>query len=188
MENSSVVSASSDAGSSRSQEIEELERFIDSYVLEYQVQGLLTNKVEGDGESEKTQSNILQWTADCSEQLDGSCSPSRAKGSSSPEHNQNGNKEGSLDMLGTDIWAANTFDSFSGATWDLQPEKLDFTQFHRKLRNTTKHPLPHIDREGLEKGKYEDGDSINLNDIEKVLPAWQGSCFRKGDSEKHQAS
>ncbi|KAL2296405.1 hypothetical protein Nmel_015721, partial [Mimus melanotis] len=76
-------------------------------------------------------------------------------------------------MLGTDIWAANTFDSFSGATWDLQPEKLDFTQFHRKLRNTSKHPLPHIDREGLGKGKYEDGDSINLNDIEKVLPVWQ---------------
>ncbi|GAB0206553.1 CBP80/20-dependent translation initiation factor [Grus japonensis] len=60
----------------------------------------------------------------------------------------NGNKESSLDMLGTDIWAANTFDSFSGATWDLQPEKLDFTQFHRKLRNTSKHPLPHIEREG----------------------------------------
>ncbi|KAM9167457.1 CBP80/20-dependent translation initiation factor isoform 5-T6 [Mergus octosetaceus] len=146
MENSSVASASSEAGSSRSQEIEELERFIDSYVLEYQVQGLLTDKTEGDGESEKTQSNI----------------------------SQNGNKEGSLDMLGTDIWAANTFDSFSGATWDLQPEKLDFTQFHRKLRNTSKHPLPHIDREGLGKGKYEDGDSINLNDIEKVLPVWQG--------------
>ncbi|XP_025974639.2 CBP80/20-dependent translation initiation factor-like isoform X8 [Dromaius novaehollandiae] len=145
MENSSVASASSEAGSSRSQEIEELERFIDSYVLEYQVQGLLTDKTEGDGESEKTQSNI----------------------------SQNGNKEGSLDMLGTDIWAANTFDSFSGATWDLQPEKLDFTQFHRKLRNTSKHPLPHIDREGLGKGKYEDGDSINLNDIEKVLPVWQ---------------
>ncbi|NXE50029.1 CTIF factor, partial [Casuarius casuarius] len=173
MENSSVASASSEAGSSRSQEIEELERFIDSYVLEYQVQGLLTDKTEGDGESEKTQSNISQWTADCSEQLDGSCSPSRGKGSSSHEHNQNGNKEGSLDMLGTDIWAANTFDSFSGATWDLQPEKLDFTQFHRKLRNTSKHPLPHIDREGLGKGKYEDGDSINLNDIEKVLPVWQ---------------
>ncbi|XP_064357010.1 CBP80/20-dependent translation initiation factor-like isoform X5 [Dromaius novaehollandiae] len=214
MENSSVASASSEAGSSRSQEIEELERFIDSYVLEYQVQGLLTDKTEGDGESEKTQSNISQWTADCSEQLDGSCSPSRGKGSSSHEHTQeewdrsssgssgsrpssgsrrgsgsrsgsrgrssqfsrstkNGNKEGSLDMLGTDIWAANTFDSFSGATWDLQPEKLDFTQFHRKLRNTSKHPLPHIDREGLGKGKYEDGDSINLNDIEKVLPVWQ---------------
>ncbi|KAM6033507.1 CBP80/20-dependent translation initiation factor isoform 1-T2 [Chlamydotis macqueenii] len=215
MENSSVASASSEAGSSRSQEIEELERFIDSYVLEYQVQGLLTDKTEGDGESEKTQSHVSQWTADCSEQLDGSCSPSRGKGSSSHEHNQeerdhsssesagsrpgsgstcgsgsrsgsrgrssqfrqptkNGNKESSLDMLGTDIWAANTFDSFSGATWDLQPEKLDFTQFHRKLRNTSKHPLPHIDREGLGKGKYEDGDSINLNDIEKVLPVWQG--------------
>ncbi|XP_051497676.1 CBP80/20-dependent translation initiation factor isoform X2 [Apus apus] len=174
MENSSVASASSEAGSSRSQEIEELERFIDSYVLEYQVQGLLTDKVEGDGESEKTQSHISQWTADCSEQLDGNCSPSRGKGSSSHQHSQNGNKETSLDMLGTDIWAANTFDSFSGATWDLQPEKLDFTQFHRKLRNTSKHPLPHIDREGLGKGKYEDGDGINLNDIEKVLPAWQG--------------
>ncbi|NXX85901.1 CTIF factor, partial [Urocolius indicus] len=174
MENSSVASASSEAGSSRSQEIEELERFIDSYVLEYQVQGLLTDKTEGDGESEKTQSHISQWTADCNEQLDGSCSPSRGKGSSSHEHNQNGNKDSSLDMLGTDIWAANTFDSFSGATWDLQPEKLDFTQFHRKLRNTSKHPLPHIDREGLGKGKYEDGDSINLNDIEKVLPVWQG--------------
>uniref|UniRef100_A0A8B9RUU3 Cap binding complex dependent translation initiation factor n=1 Tax=Accipiter nisus TaxID=211598 RepID=A0A8B9RUU3_9AVES len=180
MENSSVASASSEAGSSRSQEIEELERFIDSYVLEYQVQGLLTDKTEVDGESEKTQSHVSQWTADCSEQLDGSCSPSRGKGSSSHEHNQeewdhsssgsagsrpglgsrcgsgsrpgsrgrssqfgqstkNGNKESSLDMLGTDIWAANTFDSFR-----------------------------------LGKGKYEDGDSINLNDIEKVLPVWQG--------------
>ncbi|XP_064901068.1 CBP80/20-dependent translation initiation factor-like isoform X4 [Columba livia] len=174
MENSSVVSASSETGSSRSQEIEELERFIDSYVLEYQVQGLLMDKTEGDRESEKTQSHILQWTADCDEQLDGSCSPSRGKGSSSHEHNKNGNKETSLDMLGTDIWAANTFDSFSGMTWDSQPEKLDFTQFHRKLRNTSKHPLPHIDREGLGKGKYEDGNSINLNDIEKVLPVWQG--------------
>ncbi|XP_037758416.1 CBP80/20-dependent translation initiation factor isoform X1 [Chelonia mydas] len=215
MESSSVASASSEAGSSRSQEIEELERFIDSYVLEYQVQGLLTDKTEGDGESEKTQSNISQWTADCSEQLDDSCSSSRGKGLPSHEHNQeewdhsssgssgsqpcsgsrpgsgsrsdsqgrssqfshstkNGNKDNSLDMLGTDIWAANTFDSFSGATWDLQPEKLDFTQFHRKLRNTPKHPLPHIDREGLGKGKHEDGDGINLNDIEKVLPVWQG--------------
>ena len=60
MENSSVASASSEAGSSRSQEIEELERFIDSYVLEYQVQGLLTDKTEGDGESEKTQSHVSQ--------------------------------------------------------------------------------------------------------------------------------
>uniref|UniRef100_A0A672TGU3 CBP80/20-dependent translation initiation factor n=1 Tax=Strigops habroptila TaxID=2489341 RepID=A0A672TGU3_STRHB len=163
MENSSVTSASSEAGSSRSQEIEELERFIDSYVLEYQVQGLLTDKMEGDGESKKMQSHVSQWTADCSEQLDGSCSPSQGKGLSS------------LDMLGTGIWAANTFDSFSGVTWDLQPEKLDFTQFHRKLRNTSKHPLPHIDRKGLGKGKYEDDDSINLNDIEKVLPVWQVS-------------
>ncbi|XP_039400348.1 CBP80/20-dependent translation initiation factor isoform X12 [Mauremys reevesii] len=114
------------------------------------------------------------WTADCSEQLDDSCSSSRGKGLPPHEHNQNGNKDNSLDMLGTDIWAANTFDSFSGATWDLQPEKLDFTQFHRKLRNTPKHPLPHIDREGLGKAKHEDGDGINLNDIEKVLPVWQG--------------
>uniref|UniRef100_A0A8C2RBL0 CBP80/20-dependent translation initiation factor n=1 Tax=Capra hircus TaxID=9925 RepID=A0A8C2RBL0_CAPHI len=170
MENSSAASASSEAGSSRSQEIEELERFIDSYVLEYQVQGLLTDKTEGDGESEKTQSHISQWTADCSEQLDSSCSFSR--GRTPPQ--QNGSKDTSLDMLGTDIWAANTFDSFSGATWDLQPEKLDFTQFHRKLRHTPKQPLPHIDREGCGKGKLEDGDGINLNDIEKVLPAWQG--------------
>nr|KAF6422057.1 cap binding complex dependent translation initiation factor [Rousettus aegyptiacus] len=170
MENSSAASASSEAGSSRSQEIEELERFIDSYVLEYQVQGLLTDKTEGDGESEKTQSHISQWTTDCSEQLDSSCSFSR--GRAPPQ--QNGSKDNSLDMLGTDIWAANTFDSFSGATWDLQPEKLDFTQFHRKLRHTPKQPLPHIDREGCGKGKLEDGDGINLNDIEKVLPAWQG--------------
>lgn len=48
MENSSVASASSEAGSTRSQEIEELERFIDSYVLEYQVQGLLGDKSDGD--------------------------------------------------------------------------------------------------------------------------------------------
>ncbi|XP_041617887.1 CBP80/20-dependent translation initiation factor isoform X6 [Vulpes lagopus] len=186
MENSSAASASSEAGNSRSQEIEELERFIDSYVLEYQVQGLLADKTEGDGESEQTQSHISQeealnggppmkglteeWTADCSEQLDSSCSFSR--GRAPPQ--QNGSKDNSLDMLGTDIWAANTFDSFSGATWDLQPEKLDFTQFHRKLRHTPKQPLPHIDREGCGKGKLEDGDGINLNDIEKVLPAWQG--------------
>uniref|UniRef100_A0A8C6HLL9 CBP80/20-dependent translation initiation factor n=1 Tax=Mus spicilegus TaxID=10103 RepID=A0A8C6HLL9_MUSSI len=170
MENSSAASASSEAGSSRSQEIEELERFIDSYVLEYQVQGLLTDKTEGDGESQRTQSHISQWTADCREQLDGSCSFSR--GRAPPQ--QNGNKDNSLNMLGTDIWAANTFDSFSGATWDLQPEKLDFTQFHRKVRHTPKQPLPHIDREGCGKGKLEDGDGISLNDIEKVLPTWQG--------------
>lgn len=63
MENSSAASASSGAGSNRSQEIEELERFIDSYVLEYQVQGLLVHKAEGDGESEKTQSPISQVSA-----------------------------------------------------------------------------------------------------------------------------
>ena len=40
------------------------------------------------------------------------------------------------------------FSPSSGATWDLQPEKLDFTQFHRKLRHTPKPTLPHIDREG----------------------------------------
>ncbi|XP_029436168.1 CBP80/20-dependent translation initiation factor isoform X2 [Rhinatrema bivittatum] len=173
MENSSVASASSKAGSSCSQEIEELERFIDSYVLEYQVQGILTDKAEGDEESQKTQSSVSQWTEDCSEQLDGSCSSSKGK-VSSHNLNQNGNQDNSLDMLGTDIWEANTFDSVSGATWDLQPEKLDFTQFHRKVRSAPKHPLPHIDREGIGKGKYEDGDGINLNDIEKVLPTWQG--------------
>ncbi|XP_060092176.1 CBP80/20-dependent translation initiation factor isoform X4 [Heteronotia binoei] len=174
MENSSAASASSEAGSSRSQEIEELERFIDSYVLEYQVQGLLTDKTEGDGESEKTQSHVSQWTADCNERIEGSGSTSRGKGSTPHNQTQNGNRDGSLDMLGTDIWAANTLESFSGATWDLQPEKLDFTQFHRKPHNTPKHPVPHIDREGTGKGKCEDGDSINLNDIGKVLPAWPG--------------
>uniref|UniRef100_A0A8D0HCB2 CBP80/20-dependent translation initiation factor n=2 Tax=Sphenodon punctatus TaxID=8508 RepID=A0A8D0HCB2_SPHPU len=149
MENSSVASASSEAGSSRSQEIEELERFIDSYVLEYQVQGLLTDKTEGDGESEKTQSNVSQVSDGCS--LQGDCN---------------------RDPLDHGILSRSLFSSC--ATWDLQPEKLDFTQFHRKLRNTPKHPLPHIDREGLGKGKYEDGDGLNLNDIEKVLPVWQG--------------
>lgn len=43
-----MASASSEAGSTRSQEIEELERFIDSYVLEYQVQGLLGDKTDVD--------------------------------------------------------------------------------------------------------------------------------------------
>ncbi|XP_032070455.1 CBP80/20-dependent translation initiation factor isoform X1 [Thamnophis elegans] len=174
MENSSVASASSEAGSNRSQEIEELERFIDSYVLEYQVQGLLTEKTEGDEENEKTQSNISQWTVDCNEEIESSMSGYRGKGSAPYNQNQNGNKNSSLDMLGTDIWAANTLESVSGATWDLQPEKLDFTQFHRKLRNTPKHPLPQIDREGIGKGKGEEGDGINLNDIGKVLPTWQG--------------
>uniref|UniRef100_A0A4W5Q2K0 CBP80/20-dependent translation initiation factor n=1 Tax=Hucho hucho TaxID=62062 RepID=A0A4W5Q2K0_9TELE len=190
MENSSVTSASSEAGSTRSQEIEELERFIDSYVLEYQVQGLLGDKNETylDGDT-KPQSHISQWTEDCNDKKDGSWSPSWGRGSTKPDewdHSsngstgsrpssgsrpgsgsrsgsrgrnnqfrgpakvQNGNREGSFDILGTDIWAANTMDSHGGATWDLQPEKLDFSQFHRKpFRGTPKH-LPHIDREGSE--------------------------------------
>ncbi|KAI1904825.1 hypothetical protein AGOR_G00009660 [Albula goreensis] len=206
MENSSVASAS-EAGSTRSQEIEELERFIDSYVLEYQVQGLLSDKSETDADGEKTQSHISQWTEDCSDKIDGSWSSSRGRGSSKPdewEHSsngstgsrpssgsrpgsgsrsgsrgrnnqfrgsaKNGNREGSFDILGTDIWAANTLESHGGATWDLQPEKLDFSQFHRKpFRGTPKH-LPHIDREGMMKGKFDDDDGIDLNDMEKFLP------------------
>ncbi|XP_059505780.1 CBP80/20-dependent translation initiation factor isoform X7 [Stegostoma tigrinum] len=82
MENSSVASASSEAGSNRSQEIEELERFIDSYVLEYQVQGLLTDKPETDADGERT-----------------------------PPNSQNCNQETSYDILGTDIWAVNTFEN-----------------------------------------------------------------------------
>uniref|UniRef100_A0A2I2ZP99 CBP80/20-dependent translation initiation factor n=1 Tax=Gorilla gorilla gorilla TaxID=9595 RepID=A0A2I2ZP99_GORGO len=152
MENSSAASASSEAGSSRSQEIEELERFIDSYVLEYQVQGLLADKTEGDGESERTQSHISQWTADCSEPLDSSCSFSR--GRAPPQ--QNGSKDNSLDMLGTDIWA-------------VQPGKLaSLGQEAERSR------VGGVGRKGCGKGKLEDGDGINLNDIEKVLPAWQG--------------
>ena len=47
------------------------------------------------------------------------------------------------------VWlCSGAFALTSGATWDLQPEKLDFSQFHRKpYRGTPKH-LPHIDREG----------------------------------------
>ncbi|XP_059505774.1 CBP80/20-dependent translation initiation factor isoform X5 [Stegostoma tigrinum] len=145
MENSSVASASSEAGSNRSQEIEELERFIDSYVLEYQVQGLLTDKPETDADGERT-----------------------------PPNSQNCNQETSYDILGTDIWAVNTFENASGATWDLQPEKLDFTNsFHRKhLQNASKY-LPHIDQEGMVKGKFEEDGNITLNDLEKVLPVRQ---------------
>lgn len=62
MESSSVASASSEAGSTRSQEIEELERFIDSYVLEYQVQGLLNDKNDPDPDVDKTPSHISQVT------------------------------------------------------------------------------------------------------------------------------
>ncbi|XP_045548744.1 CBP80/20-dependent translation initiation factor [Salmo salar] len=216
MENSSVASASSEAGSTRSQEIEELERFIDSYVLEYQVQGLLGDKNEADLDGDnKPKSHISQWTEDCNDRKDGSWSSSRGRGSTKPDewdHSsngstgsrpssgsrpgsgsrsgsrgrnnqfrgpakvQNGNREGSFDILGTDIWAANTMDSHGGATWDLQPEKLDFSQFHRKpFRGTPKH-LPHIDREGMMKGKFEDDDDdgIDLNDMEKFLPGLTG--------------
>uniref|UniRef100_A0A672RZ65 CBP80/20-dependent translation initiation factor n=1 Tax=Sinocyclocheilus grahami TaxID=75366 RepID=A0A672RZ65_SINGR len=93
MESSSVASASSEAGSTRSQEIEELERFIDSYVLEYQVQGLLSDKNETDQDVDKTPSHISQWTEDCSDKIDGSWSSSRGKDSSKPddwEHSSNG--------------------------------------------------------------------------------------------------
>ncbi|XP_051733773.1 CBP80/20-dependent translation initiation factor isoform X2 [Ctenopharyngodon idella] len=208
MESSSVASASSEAGSTRSQEIEELERFIDSYVLEYQVQGLLSDKNETEPDVDKNQSHTSQWTEDCSDKIDGSWS-SRGRGSSKPddwEHSsngstgsrpssgsrpgsgsrsgsrgrnnqfrapaKNGNKDCSLDILGTDIWAAN-LDCHGGATWDMQPEKLDFSQFHRRAyRGTPKH-LPHIDREGMIKGKFDDDDDdgIDLDNMEKFLPS-----------------
>ncbi|XP_075943575.1 CBP80/20-dependent translation initiation factor [Anarhichas minor] len=204
MENSSVASASSEAGSTRSQEIEELERFIDSYVLEYQVQGLLGDKADGDLDNG---GKVPQWTDDCNNKKDGSWTSSRGRGSTKPdewEHSSNGstgsrpssgsrpgsgsrsgsrgrnnqftgpamngNRDGSLDILGTDIWAANTMDSRGGAGWDIQPEKLDFSHFHRKhLRGLPKH-LPHIDREGMNKNKFEEDDGIDMNDIEKFLP------------------
>ncbi|XP_063745849.1 CBP80/20-dependent translation initiation factor isoform X2 [Eleginops maclovinus] len=206
MENSSVASASSEAGSTRSQEIEELERFIDSYVLEYQVQGLLGDKADGDLDLDNG-GKVPQWTDDCNNKKDGSWTSSRGRGSTKPDewdhssngstgsrpssgsrpgsgsrsgsrgrNNQftgpakNGNREGSFDILGTDIWAANTMDSRGGAGWDVQPEKLDFSHFHRKhLRGTPKH-LPHIDREGMNKNKFEEDDGIDMNDIERFLP------------------
>ncbi|KAM3600627.1 uncharacterized protein V6R79_026238 [Siganus canaliculatus] len=204
MENSSVASASSEAGSTRSQEIEELERFIDSYVLEYQVQGLLGDKADGDLDLDNG-GKVPQWTDDCNNKKDGSWSSSRGRGSFKPdewEHSsngstgsrpssgsrpgsgsrsgsrgrnnqfkgpaKNGNRDGSFDILGTDIWAANTMDSHGGAGWDVQPEKLDFSHFHRKhLRGTPKH-LPHIDREGM--NRFEEDDGIDMNDIERFLP------------------
>ncbi|KAM9331034.1 CBP80/20-dependent translation initiation factor [Gastrophryne carolinensis] len=179
MENSSLASASSEAGSSRSQEIEELERFIDSYVLEFEVQGLLTDKDEGD----KTPPDVSQWTEECNDKLDGLQISPKQRGPSYTQ-NQNGNKNGSPNMLGTEIWAASTRDSVSGETsWDLQPEKTDFTPLPRKPRSGPKHPLPHIDREGFGKGKCEEGDEVNLNDIEKVLPTWQGYQPRPLDAE-----
>ncbi|XP_053196371.1 CBP80/20-dependent translation initiation factor isoform X2 [Scomber japonicus] len=206
MENSSVASASSEAGSTRSQEIEELERFIDSYVLEYQVQGLLGDKADGDLDLDNG-GKVPQWTEECIDKKDGSWTSSRGRGSFKPdewEHSsngstgsrpssgsrpgsgsrsgsrgrnnqfkgpaKNGNRDGSFDILGTDIWAANTMDSYGGAGWDVQPEKLDFSHFHRKhFRGTPKH-LPHIDREGMNKNKFEEDDGIDMNDIERFLP------------------
>ncbi|XP_055369370.1 CBP80/20-dependent translation initiation factor isoform X2 [Betta splendens] len=206
MENSSVASASSEAGSTRSQEIEELERFIDSYVLEYQVQGLLEDKADEDLHLDNG-GKVPQWTDDCNDKKDGSWTSSRGRGSSKPdewEHSsngstgsrpssgsrpgsgsrsgsrgrnnqfqgpaKNGNRDGSFDILGTDIWAANTMDSRGGAGWDVQPEKLDFSHFHRKhFRGTPKH-LPHIDREGMNKHMFEDDDGLDMNDIERFLP------------------
>ncbi|XP_028827766.1 CBP80/20-dependent translation initiation factor isoform X3 [Denticeps clupeoides] len=101
----------------------------------------------------------------------GSRSGSRGRNSQFRGPAKNGNREGSFDILGTDIWAANTMDSFSGATWDMQPEKLDFSQFHRKpFRGAPKH-LPHIDREGMMKGKFDEDDGIDLNDVERFLPS-----------------
>lgn len=206
MEHSSVASASSETGSTRSQEIEELERFIDSYVLEYQVQGLLGDKADLDLDNV---GKVPQWTDDCNDRKDGSWTSSRGRGSSKPDEwengsngstgsgpssgsrpgsdtrsgsggrnnhftghakVQNGNREGSFDILGTDIWAANTMDSRGGVGWDVQPDKLDFSHFHRKhLRGTPKH-LPHIDREGVNKNKFEEDDGVDLNDIERFLP------------------
>lgn len=201
-----MASASSEAGSTRSQEIEELERFIDSYVLEYQVQGLLGDKADGDLDLDNG-SKVPQWTDDCIDKKDGSWTSSRGRGSFKPdewEHSsngstgsrpssgsrpgsgsrsgsrgrnnqfkgpaKNGNRDGSFDILGTDIWAANTMDSHGGAGWDVQPEKLDFSHFHRKhFRGTPKH-LPHIDREGMNKNKFEEDDGIDMNDIERFLP------------------
>ncbi|XP_078408946.1 CBP80/20-dependent translation initiation factor isoform X3 [Cetorhinus maximus] len=108
MENSSVASASSEAGSNRSQEIEELERFIDSYVLEYQVQGLLTDKPETDADSEKTPPNS-QWNEDFTDTLNVNWSSPKEK-NSRKQINQNCHQETSYDILGTDIWAVNTFE------------------------------------------------------------------------------
>lgn len=201
-----MASASSEAGSTRSQEIEELERFIDSYVLEYQVQGLLGDKADGDLDLDNG-GKVPQWTDDCNDKKDGSWTSSRGRGSSKPdewEHSsngstgsrpssgsrpgsgsrsgsrgrnnqfkgpaKNGNRDGTFDILGTDIWAANTMDSHGGAGWDVQPEKLDFSHFHRKhFRGTPKH-LPHIDREGMNKNKFDEDDGIDMNDIERFLP------------------
>uniref|UniRef100_A0A3B3VVR4 Cap binding complex dependent translation initiation factor n=1 Tax=Poecilia latipinna TaxID=48699 RepID=A0A3B3VVR4_9TELE len=161
MENSSVASASSEAGSTRSQEIEELERFIDSYVLEYQVQGIL-----GDNVTISPFLFLHQWTDDCINQRDGSWTSSQGRGSSK----RNGNRDVAFDILGTDIWAANTMDSHGGAGWDVQPEKLDFSHFHRKHFRGMPKQLPHIDREGMSKDKFAEDDGIDMNDLERFLP------------------
>uniref|UniRef100_A0A3Q2YWF8 Cap binding complex dependent translation initiation factor n=1 Tax=Hippocampus comes TaxID=109280 RepID=A0A3Q2YWF8_HIPCM len=167
MESSSVASASSEAGSTRSQEIEELERFIDSYVLEYQVQGLLGDKVDDDLDlDDGGKVPQVSWTDDCNDYKDGSWTSSQGRSSSKP----NGNKDVSFDILGTDIWAANTMDSRGGTGWDVQPEKLDFSHLHRKHTRVMPKHLPHIDREGMSKNKFEEDDGVYLNDIEKFLP------------------
>ncbi|XP_072108274.1 CBP80/20-dependent translation initiation factor isoform X1 [Mobula birostris] len=169
MENSSVASASSEAGSNRSQEIEELERFIDSYVLEYQVQGLLTDRPENDVDGEKTPPNS-QWNEDFTDTL-GVHWPSPKEKNSCKQTNQISNQETSYDILGTDIWAVNSFENISGATWDLQPEKLHFTSsFHRRHFQNASKSLPHIEREGMVRGKFEEDRNITLNDLDKVLP------------------
>uniref|UniRef100_G3TGT6 CBP80/20-dependent translation initiation factor n=1 Tax=Loxodonta africana TaxID=9785 RepID=G3TGT6_LOXAF len=171
MENSSAASASSEAGSNRSQEIEELERFIDSYVLEYQVQGLLSDKTEGDGESEKTQSHISQWTADCSERLNSSCSFSR--GRAPPQ--QVGNRENPMDHTGAGVWGAWSFPLFPHACYiHLTCSHCSATCQHLSCPASLAPPAPSWPGEKCGKGKLEDGEGINLNDIEKVLPAWQG--------------
>ncbi|XP_061149358.1 CBP80/20-dependent translation initiation factor isoform X1 [Syngnathus typhle] len=206
MESSSVASASSEAGSTRSQEIEELERFIDSYVLEYQVQGLLGDKGDGDLDLDDG-GKVPQWTDNCNDYKDDSWTSSQGRNSSKPdewEHSsngssssrpssgsrpgsgsrsgsrgrnnqfkgstKNGNKDVAFDILGTDIWAANTMDSRGGTGWDVQPEKLDFSHFHRKHTRAMPKHLPHIDREGMSKNKFEEDDGLDLTDIEKFLP------------------
>lgn len=206
MESSSVASASSEAGSTRSQEIEELERFIDSYVLEYQVQGLLGEKGDEDLDLDNSGNLAQVWTDDCNNKKASSWTSSHGRDSFKPdewEHSsngstgsrpssgsrpgsgsrsgsksrnyqfrgpaKNGNKDG-FDILGTDIWAANTMDSHGGTGWDVQPEKLDFSHFHRKpYRESPKH-LPHIDREGMKRDQFDEDDGIDMNEIERFLP------------------
>lgn len=104
-----MASASSEAGSTRSQEIEELERFIDSYVLEYQVQGILGEKTDGELDNGSKAPQVrappqqgapplrarmqpeqllltfsAQWTDDFNNKKDGSWTSSRGRGSIRP--------------------------------------------------------------------------------------------------------